>query len=67
MKKGKLIKTGWGNWLFKINGVTYPINQQHDFWLQLFGEEGMEFNFEGPHPDIILKRNNPDNHEYTQD
>ena len=27
MNKGKLFKTGWDNWLLKVNGITYPIHQ----------------------------------------
>ena len=67
MNKGKLFKTGWDNWLLKVNGISYPIHQQHDFWLKIFGKEGMEFNFERQGSEVILKENEPDIHEYTQD
>ena len=40
MNKGKLFKTGWDNWLLKVNGISYPIHQQHSFWLKIWGEEG---------------------------
>ena len=65
--KGKLFKTGWDNWLLKVNGISYPIHEQHSFWLQLFGKEGMELAFERRGSEVILKANKPDTHEYTQD
>jgi hypothetical protein len=67
LSKGKLFKTGWDNWLLKVNGISYPIHQQHSFWLTIWGEEGMELNFERQGSEVILKANEPDIHEYTQD
>jgi len=67
MNKGKLFKTGWDNWLLKVNGISYPIHQQHSFWLKIFGEEGMELAFERQGSEVILKANGPDTHSYTQD
>ena len=64
---GKLFKTGLDNWLLKVNGVSYPIHEQHDFWLKMFGEEGMEFKFEMKGGEVILKPMGPDTHEYVQD
>ena len=29
MNKGKLFKTGWDNWLLKVNGVFYPIHHEY--------------------------------------
>ena len=64
---GKLFKTEWDNWLLKIDGVFYPIHQQHSFWLKMFGEVGMEFKFEMKGGEVILKPIGPDTHEYVQD
>jgi len=65
--KGKLFKTGWDNWLLKVNGVSYPIHQQHSFWLKMWGEVGMELAFERQGSEVILKASEPDTHSYTQD
>jgi hypothetical protein len=67
MNTGKLYKTGWDNWLLKVDGVFYPIHQQHSFWLKMFAEEGMEMKFEKKNSEVILKAKGPDNHEYVQD
>lgn len=64
---GKLFKTEWDNWLLIVDGVFYPIHQQHSFWLKLWGEEGMEFKFEIVGGDVIIKPSGPDTHSYTQD
>lgn len=67
MSKGILFKTGWENWLLKVNGVFYPIHEQHDFWLKMFGEVGKEMNCVIENSTVILKSDGPDTHEYTQD
>lgn len=64
---GKLFKTGWDNWLLKVDGVSYPIHEQHSFWLKMFGEEGKEMNYIIKNGEAHLKSDGPDTHEYTQD
>jgi len=65
--KGKLFKTGWDNWLLKVNGVSYPIHEQHSFWLKIWGEVDKEMNYVIENGVAILKAYGPDTHEYTQD
>jgi hypothetical protein len=67
MNTGKLYKTGWDNWLLKVNGVSYPINQQHSLCLKIFAKEGMEMKFEKKNSEVILKAKGPDNRKYVQD
>ena len=64
---GKLFKTGWDNWLLKVDGVSYPIHEQHDFWLKIWGEDGKEMNYTIKNYLAYLKADGPDTHEYTQD
>ena len=67
MNRGKLFKTGWDNWLLKVNGVSYPIHEQHSFWLKMWAEEGKEINYVIENGVAILKAYGPDTHEYTQE
>ena len=52
-----------GDW-----NTQYSINSNHNFWLQIWGEEDMEVCFGiDENGKAILKACGPDTHEYTQD
>jgi hypothetical protein len=51
---GTLYKTGWDNWLLKVNGISYVIHQQHNLWLMFFGKEGAKFNFEKDRGGVVI-------------
>jgi len=63
---GTLQKNKEGQWVIDA-GKDIPVNSQHGFWLQLFGEVGREMVYVIQEGEALLKASKPDNHIYSQD
>ena len=71
MNKGTLLKKDNKWYVSRIEEgdweTYYPVDEYHNFWLQIWGEPGKQMNFIINDGKATLKPDNPDTHIYTQD